>query len=447
MKHSLFLFGLAPLLLVINTADASVQESAYIIPDEILYGTVEDCRDLLLDDDGSLDSQQVTEIRFNAAVCLYHVLRDSSESEQISKAIQLFRQVQARGLENSQQALANLLEGLLHCRIAKNEYNPGISLQNTMFCANRRLAQASLAELDSVLGASFDYQEGSAYVLEDLISGIEGCYAGTDGILSSNYNMVCSQPERISDDRLRAIADEVFDALHTKYFASAESPITAMFVRKKKMAESVLGSANTKISFLTGKSDALDSAVSSIEGFYNQHIESPLSELVQAYIQTLSISSAILNTYDSWKRGLFVDVADNNRNYEDLLNTRAEKIRQAAESLSDVATLIEQAKVAYANVSIQQAQLLSDGRKMCRLYHCGLASHNEWEFFFGYYYQDACNRIVNPLCTNQDGMMTTPSQEDFSAADFCAESAFNTNYQVVGLSESEANACWQALLQ
>ena len=189
---------------------------------------------------------------FEKALCVFH--RPARSPADTDSVVSLMEQAQIRGLPPVHQQLAGLITGLAHCDGAKRHLdayrasNRENELERTLFCRDRRLAQADLNAI-SWNHALFDYAEGLApeRSLDARLTEMSACHAG---VLDAGLDAECGLISNLSETEITAFVDEAVGETIQRYFSGVESPITAMFSRKLGRAEGLLESSQAGIDAL-----------------------------------------------------------------------------------------------------------------------------------------------------------------------------------------------------
>ncbi len=420
----------------------SGEPNQYIVTNSVLSSSVAGCDALLADPDKRFGA-------FDVAVCRFHLLRSTTDRKVLPlllTTIEALQNVQTRGATTTRQQFANLMEGLLHCRVAALEYDPRLNkdeAQSILFCASRRNAQATFSAID-FHDVHVAYQD-TGVTLNDLVPQVGGCY-GVGGPLNGELNNSCGLVSSLDDGELRRVVADVFRTVVAEYFEAADAPMTAMFQRKQKIAANIKTLNTEKLKRLERESKTLGEALLAGRGYYDQNVAKQLGQLMSAYQQTLAVSTAIINTYSSWSSGLFVSKAEGEKKYNEVLDALAAQFAELVlgfEKADGHSVHLTRAKAALAHLGKIKSERFGVARKLCQIYYCELSVKPASADTIGWDFENAClGTKDNPLCPSQSTKLTV-NNVPFTLAGFCQEAGFPAEFGRVALTESDANRCWK----
>ncbi|MBZ0089172.1 MAG: hypothetical protein K8H90_02210 [Thermoanaerobaculia bacterium] len=389
---------------------------------------------------------------FERGLCVFH--REGRSPQDAATAIGLLDQAQVRGLPPVHQQLAALLTGLARCSEAERHLaafrasgNQDL-LARTYFCRERRLAQA---ELDSIRWnhALFDYAEGlpAPLSLDVRFTEMGACHAGA---LSTDLDAECGLISNLTDTEINAFVDAAADEVIATYFTSVESPITAMFARKRGRAQGLLESAGASIAGLESSAAAVNAEYETLNGVYVEARDERMAPIYDAYREAILRATAILDEFERWKGGLFITAENVN-----LLPKIAERSIEIAEELERTQALEFRDRALALAADVRH---LVDGKAqnrvtvaaLCRIYFCELTARHDLE-----HTKQVCRRPAladNPLCIDQggqpvSGVLTVEFEGTHSIAvgDLCRGAGVEAEFAVPDLAPSTAANCLSAL--
>jgi hypothetical protein len=345
----------------------------------------------------------VTLEAFEKGVCVFH--RPARTPEDTTRAIGLLDQAQVRGLPPAHQQLAALLTGLAQCSEADRQlavYRASSNkdlLARTFFCRHRRLAQA---ELESIRWnhALFDYAEGlpPQQSLDARFREMGACQAGA---LNADLDAECGLISNLTETEINAFVDEAVDQVIATYFTGVESPITAMFARKHGRARGLLETAAASISGLQSSAGVVNSEYDALEDVYVDARDHKMGPIYDAYRKSILGATSILDEFDRWKGGLFINAENVN-----LLPKITERSVEIAEELTRTEQLAFRDKADALTADIRrvingEAENRAAVAALCRIYFCELTSRRAMSGAIRACRQPAL--AANPLCVGQDG--------------------------------------------
>ena len=394
----------------------------------------------------------VTLEAFERGLCVFH--RPNRSPEETARAISLFDQAQVRGLPPVHQQLAALMTGLAQCSEAERHLaayrasgNQDL-LARTYFCRDRRLAQA---ELDSIRWnhALFDYADGLApgLSLDARFTQMSSCHAGS---LHADLDAECGLISNLTDTEINAFVDEAVDGVIATYFTGVESPITAMFARKRGRAEGLLESAGASIASLKAAAAVVNSEYEALNAVYVEARDEKMGPIYDAYREAILRATAILDEFDRWKGGLFITSENIN-----LLPKLAERSVEIQEELVRTQDLHFREKATALAADIRR---IVDGETenrvavaaLCRIYYCELAARRGQPGVIRACRQPAL--VQNPLCIGQDGrtvngVLTVEFEGTHSVAleDLCRGAGLAPTVTTLGLDPTAAASCLSSM--
>jgi hypothetical protein len=356
--------------------------------------------------------------------------------------ISVLESAQTWGLDRSRQAAANLMEGLSSCRVAQLELNPTPGLQGAqspLFCLARKSAHVSFSRL-RVQDLRVTYEAGTSETLDTLMSAMTACYAEEDGPLNKRFAAGCGVYEGLDASGVAAVASKAYGDIRQRYLLGAAAPITAMFTRKKEMAQAGLEDTQASVEALKLDSARIWTAYEAESRLYTQ-IDAPLGDLIKGYQATFATASAVLKQYDAWKQGLFEQKTPVVISYTGQLQTRIAEVGSLVSTISGSTDTVGKAVTALQNRVTQDAAMKKNARAMCRAFFCELAVNQGRGLGSKSSFTNVCNRMLSPLCPSQ-GTKLNAGGAQFTPVEFCAEAEFPAKYMVYGMSRVTANTCW-----
>ncbi len=407
----------------------------------------------LVSPDACADDQfdSVTRKEFDKAVCLFH---NRETAERNLGAIDLMQQAQRKGLPPVHQNFSALLSGLLHCRQANRhleEYRQSENqslLARAQFCRERRMSMSSFSDVDWEY-AYFDYEPSAraGFSLDARLDEMSACYGGA---LDPAFNAECGLIANISNREIEAFVDEATEAVIEKFFTGAESPITAMFVRKVNRAEGLKTSAATGIENLEQQAGPVNAKYDKFQSVYTEAKEGKIEPIYASYRTAVLKANSIMDEFNRWKDGLFITSENVNllpkirerkvEIDEELERIQADQFQPRAEALTTDISRLFDADNANRDAVVQ----------LCRIYYCEMANRRALGGLI-----QVCRRPGmqgNPLCIEPDQSLRRGTLEvDFNGpltvdvAQFCADSGLETEHAAVGLGPQASNACLQSM--
>jgi hypothetical protein len=245
---------------------------------------------------------------FEEALCTFH--RPARSPQDNDKVVSLMQEAQTRGLPPVQQQLATLISGLARCSGATRHLdgyrasgNQNL-LERTAFCRDRRLAQADLNAIHWN-HALFDYADGlaTARSLNARIDEIGTCQAGP---LAMGLDAECGLVSNLAESEINGFADRAADAVIQSFFSGVESPVTAMFSRKLKRAEGLVGRAQSGIDDIKAHADVVNQEFAALNQVYETARDTRMGPIYDSYREAILRATSILDEFDRWKGGLFI---------------------------------------------------------------------------------------------------------------------------------------------
>lgn len=381
---------------------------------------------------------------FDTGVCLYHLLKESTDCQALLDTLAVLQTAQTRGLDRSRQAAAGLLEGLTACQLARVELNPSASTataQSPLFCLARSAAQAAFSSLQlQELRISY---ESSSLSVETLMATMTACYATDSGPLNRQFAAGCGIYAGLDQAGIAAVATSVFDDISTRYLLGASAPITAMFTRKRQMAEGGLRDTQQSIDALKADASRIQSDYEMELGLYKE-LAAPVDALVKGYQETSSVSSAVLKQYDAWKQGLFEQKTPVVLSYTQPLLDRTAAVKDLTLEVDRATALVDNSVTTlqtHAALTGPLGPLIKSARAMCRGFFCELAVNQGFGFGTPSSYTKVCNRLLHPLCTLQKTKLNAGGVA-FTQEEFCTAAQFPSKFIKYGMSRAESNTCW-----
>ena len=385
---------------------------------------------------------------FEKGLCIFH--RPSRTPEDTARAVSLFNQAQVRGLPPVHQQLAALLTGLAQASEAERHLNAYRSSNNkdllsrTLFCRDRRLAQA---ELNSIRWnhALFDYADAlpPQHTLDARLTEMSSHYAG---VLNADFDAECGLITTLTETEIKAFVDDAVSEVIKTYFAGVESPITAMFSRKLGRAEGLLKTAKTSIAELESSASIVNSEYDAFNGVYVKARDEKMGLIYDAYREAILSATAILDEFDRWKGGLFITSENVN-----LLPKISERTGEVDEELSRVQELAFKDKAHGLIADVRrivnsEAENRNAVGMLCRVYFCELTARRAMPDLIR-----ACRRPAladNPLCVNQDGHMTSgeisvqfEGTHATSIENLCRGAGVDPAFTALNMSPGTASTC------
>lgn len=449
--------------LAVNTSLLANPIDHYEIDDSILKPTISEC------DAISEDNKSINQL-FNTAVCRYHVIKEMNNSIEtrtiIDTTIELIRKLQIRGLTSGRQALANLIEGLLHCRLASIELGAKTNenQKSILFCESRKAALSHLASI-SWTNSNINYKNPDKK-MNTFVDAVGACYIKDSGPLNSQYSSSCGIINSLTKEEIKAIVDKIYKGepskdedgkfeggLYKKYFGST-GPITAIFKRKKDLADTVIKSSTTEIDNLTTQSKKIESVYTELSSWLKTNVFDKITPLVNAYKSTLSFARATLNTFDSWRSGLFVSKEEGELRYDyelaginvDGTGGKAKLLQDQIERFSGpdgYISVINSLEKAFSKIAEDKNNSKIIAHQLCQILYCEVAVEPYDSYIIGWPYDDACLSQLNGLCPDQEVVLMNGSA--FTAAKFCQDVGFTDT--IIGMSEEEGRTCFSGGVQ
>jgi hypothetical protein len=394
----------------------------------------------------------VTLEAFEQGLCVFH--RVPRTPEDTARAISLLDQAQVRGLPPAHQQLASLLTGLAQCAEAERHlaaYRASSNrdlLSRTLFCRQRRLAQA---ELESIRWnhALFEYDEGLAasQSLDARFREMGACHAGA---LNADLDAECGLLSNLSETEINAFVDEAVNQVIVTYFTGVESPITAMFARKHGRARGLLETAGASIAGLKSSAAVVNTEYDALNDVYVDARDHKMGPIYDAYRKSILRATAILDEFDRWKGGLFITAENVN-----LLPKIAERSGEIAEELTRTQQLAFRDQATALTADIRrlingEAENRAAVAALCRIYYCELTSRRAMQNVIR-----ACRQpqlAANPLCIGQDGQTVNgvlsvqfAGPHAVPVVDLCRGAGVEPAFTAVDLEPTAAASCLSVL--
>ncbi len=389
---------------------------------------------------------------FEKGICVFH--RPARSTEDTERAISLLDQAQIGGLPAVHQQFATLLTGLAHCGLADRHLEAyrasgnQDSLSRALMCRDRRRAQA---ELNAIRWnhALFEYGEGLTpeLSLNARLTEMSACQAG---VLNADFDAECGLLTDLSEAEINAFVDEAVDVVIERYFAGVESPITAMFSRKLGRAEGLLESARGNIDALAGEAEDVNGQYAAFNTAYEDARDSKMAPIYEAYREAILRATSILDEFDRWKDGLFINALNVN-----LLPKIVERSGELEEELARVEelgfrTTAEALTGDVRRIINSDAELRAAQAQLCRVYFCELTSRRAIPNTIR-----ACRRpslAGNPLCVGTDGTLRDGAlsvdfdgPQSVSVEDLCRGAGLDPAFTVLDMSPATSATCLGAL--
>jgi hypothetical protein len=394
----------------------------------------------------------VTLESFERGLCVFH--RPNRTPEETTRAIGLFEQAQVRGLPPVHQQLAALMTGLAQCSEASRHlaaYRASANqdlLARTFFCRDRRLAQAEF-EAIHWNHALFDYADGlpAQLSLDARLKEMGSCQAGP---LHADLDAECGLITNLSDTEINAFVDEAVDGVIATYFTGVESPITAMFARKRGRAEGLLQSAGASIASLKTAAAAVNAEYDALNAVYVPARDQKMGPIYDAYREAILRATAILDEFDRWKGGLFITSENINllpKLVERSVDIQEELVRTQDLHFRDEATALT---ADIRRIVDSEAENRATVGALCRIYYCELMARRSQLDAIRACRQPALGQ--NPLCIGQDGRPVNGSltvdfggPQTIAVADLCRGAGLAPALTAFGLEAPDAAACLSSL--
>ena len=385
---------------------------------------------------------------FEKGVCQFH--QPARSAEQLDRVLKLLNRAQVQGLPVVHQQLAGFLTGLGHCATAERHLdtfrgsgNADLTARDN-FCAARMQSQAELNAIRWDF-ALFDYAEdlGVPNTLDTRLGEMASCYSG---VLAPGFDAECGLITNITETELNVFVDEATDAVVQTYFTGVESPITAMFQRKRERAEGVLAMAGASIQGLKDGAAAVNAEYIAYHSAYETERDAKMTPIYENYRESILRATAILDEFNRWKEGLFM-TSDN----VNLLPKIVERGVELTEELARVETddyaaragkLVDDVRAVVQSEAEHRALI----GQLCRVYFCELASRRRMIAT-----QHVCRQPAltnNPICLNAQGQMkggdlqvNFDGEQRIGVADFCRAAGIDDVFLTVGLSPATALTC------
>jgi hypothetical protein len=389
---------------------------------------------------------------FEVGLCVFH--RPARSPQDSDNAISLMQEAQTKGLPRVHQQLAALISGLAHCSGATRHldaYRASSNqnlLERTYFCRERRLAQGDLNAIHWN-HALFDYSDGlgAARSLNARLSELSSCQAGA---LSPDFDAECGLISNLSENEINTFADGASGAVIESYFSGVESPVTAMFSRKLKRAEGLVGSARAGINEIKANADAVNQEYAALNQVYVAARDSKMGPIYDAYRDAILRATSILDEFDRWKGGLFITSENIN-----LMPKITERAGELAGEKTRVDGLAFEAK---AKALVGDIRRIVNGdaenramiAALCRIYYCELTNRRSMASVIR-----ACRRPAlanNPLCVGQSGQILSGTLTvDFggphpvAVKDLCQGAGLDPLMTEINMDAERAAACQREL--
>ncbi|MBS0125392.1 hypothetical protein KB874_14975 [Aestuariicoccus sp. KMU-90] len=389
---------------------------------------------------------------FEKGLCRFH--KPARSAEQTEAAARDLRRAQTLGLPPVHQQLAALTSGLLQCAEAQRHLDAFRAsgqmalLERERFCKARRLSQADLNAIrwDHAL---FDYAEGMAPErrLTARLTEMSACHAG---VLAPAFDAECGLITNVTATEIEAFVDEAVADVITTYFRGVESPITAMFARKRSRAEGILERAGTAIAELGARAAELNDEYDVYETVYSAARDARMTPIYENYRDAILQATAILDEYERWKGGLFI--TSENVNLLPKIVERRDDIADELGRITETDFLPRAEKIvedvrALVNAEAANRDLIG---KLCRVYFCELTTLRNRAATI-----DVCRQpglADNPLCLGQNGAPVSGvlsvafgGGQTIAVQDLCRSAGVDQVFLAVGLSPSTARTCTEAL--
>jgi hypothetical protein len=420
----------------------------------------------------------------SAGVCLYSLLRGGTDREGLLKATGDLEQAQNLGLSRSEQATANVLEGLASCQVAQLELNPNAVVlppavppnppaQTALFCAARQNALASFSRV-SFTDLQVAFPASTGLTADGLIANVAACYSsstGAPGPLNMQWSPQCGNFVADADTINTAVA-EAHRQIKAKYFLGATAPITAMFARKSALAAQTLKTSAAQAQDLSNDSARIGSSlnVAGEQAPAFVQVSTDLTNLITAYQDTYTTSTAVVNTFDAWAQGLFVDhgvtmnttINGKTSDLNGLLNgTTGGPAPGFGDPKNGAKAVIDAAIAALQTRAAASKAINVNARQLCRAYYCELAYKDKP--IGASSFTSVCNALpkgdaggslcpafapAGALCTpnaNSLTLSTSAGTTTFSAQSFCSQAWGGTPPAYItgtGMTSANRTACW-----
>lgn len=386
---------------------------------------------------------------FERALCLFH--RPARSPADTREALDRLAVAQRGGLPPVRQQLAALISGIGHCAEAGRHLDAyrasgnDDGLERLMFCRARRLSQAEFAGIRWNL-ALFDYAEGlpPGRTLADRITEMGQCQAG---VLNAALDAECGLITNLSDAEIAAFADDAVDEVVEVYFSGAESPITAMFARKLARAQGLLESAGASIDQLAEGAARVSAEFAAMNGAYEAARDSKIAPIYDAYRESILRAASILDEFERWKGGLFID--------EENVNLLPKIVERSADLTGEMQRVEELAFEAKASDLLTDLRAVLNGTEqvrattaeLCRIYYCEIAALRALPDLIR-----TCRRpsmAAHPLCVEQDGsprngtltVAFEGAEHGIGVAELCVGAGVATEFTRIGLAPAQAALC------
>jgi hypothetical protein len=290
--------------------------------------------------------------------------------------------------------------------------------------------------------------------LDSLVDAMGACYdltQPTNGPLNAKWTPQCGS-FATNPDNITAAVNEAHAKLYEGYINGAGAPLTAMFVRKKKVADSSKAAAAEKSAALAVDTKRIGDSYNTEKATYDS-IAADLTKLVQSYQSTLVISQSVVNSYAAWQRGLFVEKSSTLHDWSDDLYKYAGKTgstpvvgdldsvrSQFAAPQTGATFVVKDAIQALKDRSATQAKIMKNAQALCRVYYCELAVKDKLVGKSSF--QDTCDFQSSPLCP-QWGTSLSAGGTSFTPASFCTDAGF-AGPETLGMSKAAGQQCWAA---
>ncbi|ANN60623.1 hypothetical protein A9174_30585 [Mesorhizobium loti NZP2037] len=343
---------------------------------------------------------------FEQGLCVFH--RPARSPADSQRAANLMREAQTRGLPPVHQQLAGLISGLANCAEATRHLDAYRAsgnqsrMEQTLFCRDRRHSQADLNAIEWN-HALFEYADGLASnrTLDQRLAEMSVCQAGP---LSADFDAQCGLISNLSDTEIDAFADGAAGKVIESYFASVESPITAMFSRKLKRAEGLVQSSRAGIDDIKAGADTVNKEYAALNQVYEAARDTKMGPIYNAYREAILRATSILDEFDRWKGGLFITSENIN-----LMPKITERSGEIAGEKTRVDGLAFEAKASALVGDIKRiinadAENRAAVAAFCRIYFCELTNRRAMADVIR-----TCRRPAlanNPLCVGQNGQIT-----------------------------------------
>ena len=419
----------------------------------------------------------------SAGICLYQLLRGQTDREGLLKATGDLEQAQTLGLTRSEQATANVIEGLASCQVAKLELNPNAVVlppavppnppaQTALFCAARVNALASFSRVN-LADLQVTFPASTGLTADSLIANVAACYSSSPsapGPLNMQWAQQCGTFVA-NVDTINTAVGAAHDQIKAQYFVGATAPVTAMFARKKALADATLQTATAQQTALQSDTTRIANSLKLVGETSPAYLKvsTDLTNLVTHYEDTYTKSTAVVNTFDSWVGGLFVDHSGSNpvslnQNISDemtaingwLNGTPGGPAPGFADPVNGAKAVVDAAIKALQARAAENQAINLNARQLCRAYFCEFAYKDKT--IGASSFTTVCNALPKgdaggslcpafapaaPLCTPTTASLTAGGTP-FSVQNFCSQAWGGSPpaYLSVGMTSANRTACW-----